>query len=123
LLSLFDDGIVVLRSSLEFVVNRKSIGVALRVRLGEEAAHDLMDYVADQRESWRNDLMTICTERVDVHLERFALKDDVVNGLAAIRREMSDLRVELLRWSFAFWIGQVVAMAGLMAVFLRLLGQ
>lgn len=67
--------------------------------------------------------MTICTERVDVHLERFALKDDLVNGLAAIRKEMSDLRVELLRWTFAFWLGQVMAMAGLMAVFFRMLDR
>lgn len=99
------------------------MGLALRVRLGEEAAHDLTDYVAAQREAWRSDLMTICTERVDVHLERFALKDDLVNGLAAIRKEMSDLRVELLRWTFAFWLGQVMAMAGLMAVFFRMLDR
>ena len=97
------------------------MGIALRVRLGDEASHDLVDYVEEQRESWRNDLMTICTERVDVHLERFALKDDLVNGLAAIRKEMSDLRVELLRWSFGFWISQVAATAGLMALLIRLL--
>lgn len=106
-----------------FVVISKPMGMALRVRLGEEASHDLTDYVAEQREAWRRDLMTICTERVDVHLERFALKDDLVNGLAAIRKEMADLRVELLRWSFAFWIGQAVTMAGLMLLFVRMLDR
>jgi hypothetical protein len=119
-----DDGIVVEAvRDLEFVVNSKPMGMALRVRLGEEASHDLVDYVSEQREAWRRDLMTICTERVDVHLERFALKDDLVNGLTAIRKEMADLRVELLRWSFAFWIGQAVTMAGLMALFVRMLDR
>ena len=32
---------------------------------------------------------------------------------------MADLRAELLRWSFLFWIGQVAAMAALLAFMLR----
>lgn len=65
--------------------------------------------------------MTACTERLDVRLERFALREDLIKGFAEIRDEMAALRVELLRWSFAFWIGQVAATAGLMALLIRLL--
>ena len=65
--------------------------------------------------------MSACTERVDVRVERFALRDDVIKGFAEIRQEMGALRVELLRWSFAFWIGQVAATAGLMALLIRIL--
>ena len=56
-----------------------------------------------------------------VRLERFALREDLVKGFSEIRAEMAALRVELLRWSFAFWIGQVAATAGLMALLIRLL--
>ncbi len=65
--------------------------------------------------------MTACTERLDVRLERFALREDLIKGFSEIRDEMAALRVELLRWSFAFWIGQVAATAGLMALLIRLL--
>ena len=32
---------------------------------------------------------------------------------------LADLRAELLKWSFLFWIGQVAAMAALLAFMLR----
>ena len=65
--------------------------------------------------------MTACTDRIDVRLERFALREDLVKGFSEIREEMAALRVELLRWSFAFWIGQVAATAALMALLIRFL--
>ncbi len=65
--------------------------------------------------------MTACTDRLDVRLERFALREDLIKGFSEIRDEMAALRVELLRWSFAFWVGQVAATAGLMALLVRIL--
>jgi hypothetical protein len=34
------------------------------------------------------------------------------------RQDVSSIRVELLKWSFLFWIGQVAATAGLLAFML-----
>jgi hypothetical protein len=102
-------------------VNRLVIGVTLRERLGEEASHDLFECLGQQGEAWRKDVITACTERLDVRVERFALREDVIRGFAEIRQEMAALRVELLRWSFAFWIGQVATTAGLMALLIRIL--
>jgi hypothetical protein len=72
---------------------------------------------------------------------RLAMKDDLVGGLTDLRQEMtanriewkqelsafrqdmttalSSQRVELLRWSFLFWVGQVAATAGLISVALH----
>jgi hypothetical protein len=52
-----------------------------------------------------------------------SLRLELHDGLAALRQEMATTRVELLRWSFAFWIGQVAAMAGLLAFMLRAAGR
>lgn len=41
---------------------------------------------------------------------------------AKIRVEMAQLRTELLKWSFLFWIGQVVATASIMGFMLRFVG-
>jgi hypothetical protein len=49
------------------------------------------------------------------------LRQEMTAGFAAIRQEMADQRFELLKWAFLFWIGQVFAVAGLMAVVIRAL--
>ena len=67
--------------------------------------------------------MTQCTERIDLRLERFALREDLIKGLSDIRQEMAALRVELLRWTFAFWVGQVAATAGVVALLFRIMVQ
>jgi len=97
------------------------VGIALRDRLGENGTHSLHDYVGSCGELWRQDVITACNERMDLRLERFALREDLIEGFAQIRQEMSALRVELLRWTFAFWLGNFATTAGLMALLIRLL--
>jgi hypothetical protein len=118
-----DDGSVVeaVRECEGAAVSIGRVGVALRQRLGDDGAHELAEYVGHQGDAWRKDVMTTCTDRIDVRLERFALREDFIKGFSGIREEMAALRVELLRWSFAFWIGQVAATAGLMALLIRFL--
>ena len=38
---------------------------------------------------------------------------------STLRQEMANQRVELLKWSFAFWIAQFFSLGGLMAILLR----
>ena len=91
-----------------------SVSEALRERLGPKAAHDLEDYAGQ----WRDDVLETATERFKHHLDlRLTVE------LSALRLEMqkgfSDLRVEVLRWSFLFWIGQLAAMAAMLSFMLN----
>ena len=43
---------------------------------------------------------------------------DMHQGFAAIRQEMSLGHVAWLRWSFLSWVGQVAALAGMLAFML-----
>jgi hypothetical protein len=36
-----------------------------------------------------------------------------------VRQDVTTVRVDLMKWSFLFWIGQVAATAGLMAFMFR----
>jgi hypothetical protein len=36
-----------------------------------------------------------------------------------ILQELSNTRVDMLKWSFLFWIGQVAVLAGLLSLMLR----
>ena len=98
-----------------------TVPVALRERLGEDATRAFYDYIESSSENWRRDVTTVCTERMDLRQEHLASRQDLVEGFARVREEMASLRVELLRWSFAFWIGQVAATAALMALLIQLL--
>lgn len=48
-----------------------------------------------------------------------ALGQAMTAGCASIRQENAETRVELLEWTFVFWVGQLFALAGVLAVLLR----
>lgn len=48
-----------------------------------------------------------------------ALLAALTEGLSKIRREIADMRDDVLRWSFVFCLGQVIATATLVALLVR----
>ena len=101
-----------------------SVSEALRERLGARAAADLQEYAERQGRRWRDNVLETAADRFDNRLaaatDRFENRLNV--ELSALRLEMqkgfSELRVEVLRWSFLFWIGQLAAVAGLLSFML-----
>jgi hypothetical protein len=51
---------------------------------------------------------------------RAGLRQEMGEMRAGLREEMASGRIELFKWCFLFWIGQVLAIGGLMGVMLRL---
>ena len=119
------------------------LGVSLRERLGADGSSDLVEAFKVAQD----DMLIVATERFEARLARAAaelrgemasLKSDLrqeiaagdtalrvalVEGLSQIRREMSDMRVDVLRWSFLFWLAQVAATATMLTMLLRALGR
>ena len=97
------------------------VSVALRERLGDEASQDLEEFAEGVSNQGSKQMLEAATERFDNRLSSVAA--DLRLDMAGLRVEMqkgfAELRVELLRWSFFFWIGQVVAVASLLAFMLR----
>jgi hypothetical protein len=111
---------------------RPTIGLRLHDRLGPEATQDL----SHAFEQLQNEMLTIASERFDARLNAVGselrqemarldsgLRNVLVEGLAKIRTDASENRVEVLRWSFFFWIGQFTATTALIALLLRLAGR
>ena len=107
---------------------RSTLGLRLHDRLGPEASQDLSQ-VFEQVE---NQMLTATSERFEGRLaavgselrqEMARLDSDVrtvlIDGLAKIRTDLSESRVEVLQWSFYFWIGQFTATTALIALLLR----
>lgn len=104
-------------------MRRVVVGVALRDRLGEDGARGLDEYVESAGEVWRSDVISACTERFEVRLQECAKRNEMNEGFARIVNQLADTRVEILRWSFAFWLGQVAVIVGFMAFIARMFGS
>lgn len=117
------------------------VGFALHERLGPGGARELNELIEQHSERVRADMVTACEMSVNtakmeladrigatkVELaERFVVtladtRTQLIKEIAGVRVDLSEtlavMRGELLRWSFAFWIGQVAAMFAALAMF------
>ena len=119
------------------------VPAALRERLGEEGTFGLVDLLDRSGREWKVEVLetagdrfaralaeesarirTLIAEqgaRLEARLAEQGARFDArlaEHGARSAGR-MADLRAELLKWSFLFWIGQVAAMAALLAFMLR----
>ena len=94
---------------------------ALRERLGDSATLGLLELLESERHTWSEQVFSVATDRFERRLieEVSGLRTELHDGLASVRAEIATTRVELLKWSFAFWVGQVAVMAGLLSFMLR----
>ena len=79
---------------------------ALRQRLGDDGTEALVEMTYSALADNREDVLNRFDQRLTRELS--SLKVDVT-------KELAQMRVEILRWSFLFWITQLGAMAGLIA--------
>ncbi len=57
--------------------------------------------------------------RGEMHQGFANIRGEMHQGFADIRGEIATSRFELLRWSFGFWVAQLVGVAGIVGVLLR----
>ena len=116
---------------------------ALRDRLGDEGMADLRLVVSDMGREWRQEVLSIAAERFERRLveETSTLRVEMAKEFALLRSEfsgefsslrndfaahradtfvqLSTARNEMLKWSFVFWISQLTAQAGIIALLLK----
>ena len=94
---------------------------ALRERLGEEATGALVEMVDLAGREWRNDVLNDAVGRFERRLteEVGKLRVEMVQMKMDLQQDIAAARVDILRWSFVFWIGQVAAVMGLFAFVLK----
>jgi hypothetical protein len=102
---------------------------ALRARLGHEATEALLDLMQSGQKDSTEQVLSLATERFERRLTqeiaslRVEFTRELHAGLAAVRQEIAAVRVELIRWSFVFWLGQIAATIGILAFMLRNVGR
>jgi hypothetical protein len=125
------------------------VPTALHARLGNEATVGLLQVLDRSHQEARQDLISACTERFERRLveEVSALRVQIARDMAQLesslrhdmvqlradlqhqiatlgadlRQEIAAGRVDLFKWCFLFWIGQVLAISGIVGVMLRVM--
>jgi len=102
--------------------------VRLREKLGQEASDELVhafegakkEVLAVAQDKFEARLAVVaCELRQDMAKMDANLRVSMADGFASIRKEMSEMRVELIRASFLFWLGQFVAIIAALGYMLR----
>ena len=101
------------------------IPAVLRKPLGDDATFGLIELLDAERKEWSDQVLSVATDRFERRLteEAAGLRREFHQGLTAVRQEIATTRIDMLKWSFLFWIGQVAAVGGLMAFMLRGAGR
>ena len=101
---------------------------ALLEKLDEPAASQLLGILESQQREATEVVMSQSAERFErrlveetsaLRLEMTQLRGDMREGFADLRRELAASRFELLKWAFAFWVGQLAAVAGIFMALVR----
>jgi hypothetical protein len=88
-------------------------------RLGEESSR-LRIEMAQLRSDLRQEMAELRSDlRQEMTVLGVDLRQEMMQLGAALREQMADGRFELIKWCFLFWLGQVVAVSGILALMLR----
>src|SRR5262245_22735747 len=93
------------------------IPATVRTKFGDDATFGLIERLDSEKKDWSEHVLIAATDRFERRLthEISLLRQDFCGalheGLAAVRGELANTRVEIIRWSFVFWIGQVATTA------------
>ena len=103
-------------------VDAGAIPEALSERLGIQATAELADLFQQEARDMTEAVLMRTTNRLERRLveETSKLRVEMLQGHAAltsniqvVRDDLRDQKFELLKWSFLFWVGQVITVAAL----------
>jgi hypothetical protein len=123
LISGSDDGIVVVRGrEQDNHMEIEAVPLALRGRLGSDATAGLLDVLEHSHSESREAVISACTERFERRLveEVSELRVQIAQATGGIKEDIAERSAHLFKWCFLFWVGQVIAVSGIVGVMMRL---
>ncbi len=109
-------------------MSRTSVSLRLREKLGQEASDDLALAI----DNAKDEMLAVSQDKFEARLQIVSagLREDMskldanlrvamAEGFSSLRKEMSEMRVEMIRMSFLFWLGQFVALVAALGYMLR----
>jgi hypothetical protein len=95
-----------------------SVPQALRERLGHDATVGLLEFVSAEQAEWSDRVLSVGVERFERRLA-----EELATLRVALVQEIHDGRVQTIRWTFMFWVGQMTAFIAVLALLFRIVGR
>lgn len=94
---------------------------ALHEALGPEASGGLASVINAAGREWKDEVMTAAIDRFERRIveESSKLRVEMAGMETRLGARIEKVQTDLMKWSFAFGIGQVVAMTVIMSALLR----
>lgn len=99
-------------------MDTNGLSAPLLERLGRDATVALLDVIEAKPIAWSDRVLSITIERFERRLS-----EELGRFRVDMIREIHEVRWDVIRWMFAFWIGQFFAVAGLLAFVFRFTGR
>jgi len=107
------------RALLEFVETSVEQRAATKEDL-QRASAGLKEDLQRTASGLREDLQrTASGLKEDLQRTASGLKEDLLHTEAVLRKEIQEVKVDLLKWSFAFWVGAIAVLSGIIFTMLR----
>lgn len=101
----------------ESLVDTLIVTPPVREKLGNAGSDGLVTMFAEAHRMGEERLDRRIAQ-VSEHFEH-RLKDEISQFRVEVVERISDLRFDLLKWMFLFWIGQLAALTGILSFLLR----
>ncbi len=97
---------------------RRKLSRSFYEKLGDDVANELVDWFNKVDTTYRSELK----EQNDLNFARFdakleqrvaELRQEMKAGFADLRTEIANLRADLVKWMFLFWVGTALTVIGL----------
>ena len=100
----------------------------LREKLSEEGADALVALINEANGQSRADVLTFVEEKFERRLSEEVAKFErrlskevakLDGKIAEVKVNLSEVKADLIRWMFIFWVGQIGALLGVLFAFFR----
>ncbi|MBO8130785.1 MAG: hypothetical protein H0Z29_04600 [Candidatus Marinimicrobia bacterium] len=82
----------------------------LRDKLGDDGVEALIELINEAQKETKNDVINFAEEKFEKRLSE---------ELAKVKIEIAEVKSEIIKWMFIFWIGQIGAILGILFAFFK----
>jgi hypothetical protein len=98
-----------------------SVGKPLRERLGDDGVDALVDLINQALIEQKNGVIAFVEEKFERRLSEEISKLEVklVERISSVESKISEVKADLIKWMFIFWVGQVAVILGILFAFFK----
>ncbi|MBI4488597.1 MAG: hypothetical protein HY694_05890 [Deltaproteobacteria bacterium] len=92
----------------------------LKPKLGQEEARSLLTHIDEvHRDTLQQALRGLATKedlanlRAELLQEIGNVRQEIGKEIGNVRQEIANVRADLLKWMFVFWVGQIAVLSGI----------